>query len=78
MERYYFIVDGAATLDDKTGTVLTDDQATRQYAEHLIAEAEHIIAELKADGSFSNSSGQMIVMRGDQEIFRIPLSSGSP
>jgi hypothetical protein len=69
MERYYFVVvDGADTVSDETGTILADDEAARQYA-------LQIIAELKADASFAASDGQMMVMRGGQEIFRINFSS---
>lgn len=67
--RYYFLVaEGAGVLDDETGTDLADDNAARQHA-------LQIIAELKADSSFRGSNAQMIVMRGGQEIFRIPFAS---
>jgi hypothetical protein len=66
---YYFLVaEGAAVVDDETGTDLADDNAARQHA-------RQIIAELKADPSFRASNAQMIVMRGGQGIFRIPFAS---
>jgi hypothetical protein len=69
MEKYYFIVDdGGSVVEDETGTLFADDQAAREHA-------LRIIDELKADSSFAASNGQMIVTRGDQEIFRIPFSS---
>jgi hypothetical protein len=67
--RYYFLIaEGAGVLDDETGTDLADDNAARHHA-------RQIIAELKADPSFRGSNAEMIVMRGGQEIFRIPFSS---
>jgi hypothetical protein len=66
---YYFLVaEGAAVLDDETGTDLADDNAARQYA-------LQIIAELKADPSFRTSNAHMIIMRDGHEIFRIPFTS---
>jgi hypothetical protein len=69
MERYYYFIadDGDAVFDDKTGTLLAGDQAARQNA-------VQIIAELKADASFADSSAKMIVKRGGEEVFRIPFS----
>lgn len=69
--RYYFLVaEGAAVLDDETGTELADDNAARQHA-------LQIIAELKADPSFRRSNAHMIVVRDGQEIFRIPFAAAA-
>jgi hypothetical protein len=67
--RYYFLVaEGTGVVDDETGTDLADDNAAQQHA-------FQIIAELKADSSFRASNAEMIVMRGGEEIFRIPFAS---
>jgi hypothetical protein len=73
MERYYYFIadDGGAVFDDKTGTLLADDQAARQSA-------VQIIAELKADASFACSSTKMIVKRDGEEVFGIPFSFIQP
>jgi hypothetical protein len=66
-QHYYFIVDGHGhRFDDEVGTAFANDEAAREHA-------LRIIAELKADDSFANYRGDMIVMRDGREIFRIPL-----
>jgi hypothetical protein len=67
MEHYYFIVDdGTAVFNDPFGMLLSDDLKARQIA-------LKIIAELKADGSFEDSS-QLIVLRGGKMVV-MPFSS---
>ena len=67
MPRYFFILDDEQQIDDRTGTVLVDDEAARYHA-------HQIIAELQADSSFADYRGQMIVTRDGSEIFRIPFA----
>ena len=67
MPRYFFILDDGQQIDDKTGTVLADDEAARYHA-------HQIIAELQADASFADYCGHMIVTRDGSEIFRIPFA----
>ena len=67
MPQYFFILDDGQQIDDKTGTVLADDEAARYHA-------HQIIAELQADASFADYCGHMIVTRDGSEIFRIPFA----
>ena len=73
MKRYFYFIadDGGVVFNDKTGTLLADDQVARQYA-------VQIIAELKTDASFAGSNAKMIVKRDGEEVFGIPFSFIQP
>jgi hypothetical protein len=68
MVRYFFILDDGRRINDNTGTFLADDNAAREHA-------SRIIAELTADVSFERYRGEIIIMRDDREISRIPFQS---
>ncbi len=68
MPRYYFNLEGDSHADnDRSGTLLSNDSAARDYA-------ERIVGELQDAGGYGGASLTMVVKdAGGRTIFSIPF-----